>query len=218
MQVLVLALSLILALSAPALAQTSTIDIGTLITQGLVPSTTHPSAASTEIAGESPLTSTRINFPTMLDWWVLDAPNQAEWTFVHPTLDPDKVEMDLILDNLDDTVCPSPVLVATVRAHWGKWGGQTNLQGAKAGEGYFLLLQDRTNSSHIYAESENFELRPAGAALTHKWHPTPDVASAQSSALAVGPTGSTSGARRLATPEWLGVVMAAVVWGTGAAK
>ncbi|BEJ14836.1 hypothetical protein CspHIS471_0406030 [Cutaneotrichosporon sp. HIS471] len=189
--------------AAPAVAQTSTIDIVTLITQGLVPSTAHPSAASTEIAGESPLTSTRISFPTMLDWWVLDAPNQAEWTFVHPTLDPDKVEIDLILDNLDDTLCPSPVLVARVHARWGKWGSPSNLQGAKP---------------DIYAESENFELRPAGAAPTHEWDSTPNVASVQRSAPAVGPTGSTSGARRLATPEWLGVVMAAVVCGTGAAK
>lgn len=124
-----LALAALAALAPSAFAQ-STIDIRTLITQGLVPSAaSSPGAASTELAGESPLTSTRINFPTMLDWWVVGALNQAEWTFVHTTLDAEDVSMDLVLDNLDDTLCPAPVTVTSVRAHWGKWGGTSMLDG-----------------------------------------------------------------------------------------
>jgi hypothetical protein len=65
----------------------------------------------------------------MLDWWVVGALNQAEWTFVHPTLHAEDVGMDLVLDNLDDTLCPAPVKVASVRAHWGKWGGTSSLDG-----------------------------------------------------------------------------------------
>ncbi|TXT11567.1 uncharacterized protein COLE_01977 [Cutaneotrichosporon oleaginosum] len=110
---------------------TSTIDISNIITQGLVPSvgTAAPGAAATELAGESPLTDTRINFPTMLDWWVVGALNQVEWTFVHPSKDAEEVTMDLILDNLDTTLCPEPVKVTSVRAHWGKWGGTSQLEG-----------------------------------------------------------------------------------------
>ncbi|CAK9786114.1 unnamed protein product [Cutaneotrichosporon oleaginosum] len=211
-------LARLLLLALPALAQTSTIDISNIITQGLVPSvgTAAPGAAATELAGESPLTDTRINFPTMLDWWVVGALNQVEWTFVHPSKDAEEVTMDLILDNLDTTLCPEPVKVTSVRAHWGKWGGTSQLEGARPGEGYFLVLLDSTNSSEVYSESENFELRPAGAVPTHEWDPSASGAPAANapaaSTPAASPTpGGTSGAGRL-SPGWLvGAAFAAVM-------
>lgn len=96
------------------------------------PSRTSANAQSTQLAGESPLEHTRINFPTMLDWWVVGALNQAEWTFVEPDADAEDVSLSVLLANLDKTLCPEPVLVNAgeeVRAHWTAWGNVNPLKG-----------------------------------------------------------------------------------------
>jgi hypothetical protein len=79
------------------------------------------------------------------------------------------------------------------------------------------VLQDSANASLVFAESENFELRPAGAAPTHEWDPASDAAptgaapgSAPVSSAVASPT-LTSGAGRLA-PGWLvGAAVAAAM-------
>lgn len=86
---------------------------------------------STEQAGESPLTSTRIGFPTMLDWWVVGALNQIEWDWVEP-VDGNEVKLNVLLDNLDKKLCPQPVRVnedETVWAYWSGWGRVSELKG-----------------------------------------------------------------------------------------
>lgn len=90
-----------------------------------------PGGISTELAGESPLESTRIGFPTMLDWWVVGGLNQIEWEWVEP-VDGEEVKLNVVLDNLDEKLCPEPVVVngdETVWAYWSGWGMISELKG-----------------------------------------------------------------------------------------
>lgn len=115
---------------ATALAPASAATVTSLLNP--TPLTSGAGAASTQLAGESPLTRTRVNFPTMLDWWVVGAPNQVEWDFVEPDADASDVSLHVVLDNLDKTLCPQPVRVngdEVVRAHWSGWGNANTLKG-----------------------------------------------------------------------------------------
>lgn len=118
---------LLLALVVPVLAQTST--DASMSQDVATPAATSSGASASAQAGESPLTETRVNYPTSLDWWVVGAHNQAQWTFVHPDKNAEDVSMDLVLNNLNDTLCPQPVKMATVRAVWGKWGATSQFEG-----------------------------------------------------------------------------------------
>lgn len=80
------------------------------------------------------------------------------------------------------------------------------------------MLQDSANASLVFSESENFELRPAGAAPTHEWDPVSDAAATGAAPAGSAPVSSavasptpTSGAGRLA-PGWLvGAAVAAAM-------
>ncbi|KIY69238.1 hypothetical protein CYLTODRAFT_489137 [Cylindrobasidium torrendii FP15055 ss-10] len=146
--------------------------------------------------------------PNSQTWWVAESQNVFAWTCNaedHPT------EFTVLIWNTDHSLMAAPQAIIAQQANSDCSHLLTNQQvGFKAGTNYIVQLADTLNNTHVYGESEPFEIKDSGAA-----YPTTTPGLESTTATAAGSaTGTSSGSSSSSTPD--GAARATVGMGLGA--
>ncbi|KAG7558326.1 hypothetical protein FFLO_02796 [Filobasidium floriforme] len=99
-----------------------------------------------------------ITSPTSEIFWISDSDNVVSWTGTSPAA---QFTVFIANPNVNLLTDRTPI-VAILDAFRGSY--LLNPGALPAGTGYTIQLTDTLNSTNIYAESEAFELKPAGSA------------------------------------------------------
>ncbi|TRM55948.1 hypothetical protein BD626DRAFT_521228 [Schizophyllum amplum] len=93
-------------------------------------------------------------------WWVAQSTNNIIWTCE----DSPYSNFSVYLSNTDVNILSGPIGIIAVQENYDCSKMITQQQAAQpAGKGYKVLLTDTLNSTHVYAESEEFEIKALGA-------------------------------------------------------
>ncbi|KAF9446633.1 hypothetical protein P691DRAFT_732881 [Macrolepiota fuliginosa MF-IS2] len=113
------------------------------------------------LAGLAAAKGLQITNPSANSWWVAKSANTLAWSCESSPND----QFTVLISNSNPSILKSPIAVIAV---------QSNLECAKlitqdqsnlpASTGYRILLSNPLNSSDIFAQSDEFEIKPLGSA------------------------------------------------------
>ncbi|KAL5521666.1 hypothetical protein ACEPAF_2414 [Sanghuangporus sanghuang] len=115
-------------------------------------------------------------------WWVANSENNIVWT-----CDTSPVQnFTILVANSDQSVLVSPLAVVAVQQNFDCSRTLTTQQvNFTTGTGYSVILADPINSTNVYAQSEEFEIKPVGSTY-------PDPSSTPTGTASASATGSGS--------------------------
>jgi hypothetical protein len=144
-------------------------------------------------------------------WWVGGSQNVLVWT----CNDSSYTSFTVLLANKDPKILVAPIAIIAIVNNYDCSKAITKDQANQPpGTGYTVQLADIFNSTHIYAESQPFEIKPLGSA-----YPTTTVTTATATGTNAAPTATkTGGTLGMFRPSFaLGAAFAAAALGISTA-
>ncbi|KAL5476851.1 hypothetical protein ACEPAI_3037 [Sanghuangporus weigelae] len=142
-------------------------------------------------------------------WWVANSENNIVWTCNTSPVQ----NFSILVANSNPSVLVSPLAVVAIQQNFDCSRTLTTQQvNFTTGTGYTLILADPINSTNVYAQSEEFEVRPVGSTYPDPSSTPTGTASATGSGTATA-SGSEATASdnaavaQVASPKALGALL-----------
>lgn len=157
-----------------------------------------------------------VTAPNADTWWVAKSVNVLKWDCKAPDA---PQQFTVIIANKDPKILVAPLPIISIVQNYDCSKEITQDQSNQpAGTGYTIQLADILNGTHVYATSDEFEIKPLGSTYPSQASPAPGGGSSASGSGSPSGTGTSSGSKPTQTNSALGLSMEAgwVLAGLGA--